>query len=202
MKAAAAEVQQVVESVGIWHRYDAGIKADLFSSALTTAAGVFLVDPIPLDDAGLAEITRGCTIAGFVVTNANHLRAAAAFREKFAAPLYISAADAIAGAQSTAGGDQLATDLQVIAIDGAAPGELALHCTRAGGTLVIGDALINFGSYGFTFLPAKYATNVKRMRRSLRQLLDFRFERILFAHGTPLTSKAYERLGTLLDNAS
>ena len=37
------------------------------------------------------------------------------------------------------------------------------------------------------------------MRRSLRQLLEFRFERLLFAHGTPIISGAHARLAELLE---
>jgi hypothetical protein len=38
------------------------------------------------------------------------------------------------------------------------------------------------------------------MRRSLQKLLDYKTKRILFAHGTPILSKATERLQALLDN--
>jgi len=69
-----------------------------------------------------------------------------------------------------------------------------------GGTLIVGDALINFESYGFTFLPAKYCSNQKQMRRSLRKLLDYRAQRMLFAHGTPILSDASERLRGLLES--
>jgi hypothetical protein len=37
------------------------------------------------------------------------------------------------------------------------------------------------------------------MRRSLRQLLTYRAERILFAHGTPILTGAHARLQQLLD---
>jgi glyoxylase-like metal-dependent hydrolase (beta-lactamase superfamily II) len=62
----------------------------------------------------------------------------------------------------------------------------------------MGDALINFEPYGFTFLPAKYCSNQKQMRRSLRKLLDYKAERIFFAHGTPILAGASERLKSLL----
>ncbi|PYJ69352.1 MAG: hypothetical protein DME76_09285, partial [Verrucomicrobia bacterium] len=52
----------------------------------------------------------------------------------------------------------------------------------------------NFEPYGFTFLPAKYCSNQKEMRRSLRKLLDYKAERLLFAHGTPIVSGAGEKL--------
>ncbi len=86
----------------------------------------------------------------------------------------------------------------VVTIAGAAAGEIALHLCADGGTLIVGDALINMGSQGFTLLPAKYCDNQKKMRLSLRQLLDYPFERILFAHGEPVTAQAHARLAELL----
>jgi glyoxylase-like metal-dependent hydrolase (beta-lactamase superfamily II) len=89
-------------------------------------------------------------------------------------------------------------ELEVTAIDGAARGEIALYHAANGGTLVIGDALINFEPYGFTFLPEKYCQDPKQMRNSLRKLLRFNAERILFAHGMPILSRASDRLRQLL----
>jgi glyoxylase-like metal-dependent hydrolase (beta-lactamase superfamily II) len=89
----------------------------------------------------------------------------------------------------------------VIGIEGAGEGETALHYDRDGGTFIIGDALINFEPYGFTFLPAKYCSNQKQMRRSLRKLLAYKAERMLFAHGTPILSGASERLQGLLNGS-
>ena len=189
MKPNPAELHQITPEIAIWHRYDPQVKADLFSSALRTPDGLFLVDPIQLDEESLARVTSGVAPAAVIVTNSNHFRDSASFAERFGISV-------ITAAQST----EFETDeLSVIAIEGAAPGEIALHWPRGGGTLIIGDALINFGSHGFTFLPAKYATNARLMRKSLRTLLDLSFARILFAHGTPITTRAQERLAALLD---
>ena len=86
----------------------------------------------------------------------------------------------------------------MIAIEGAGPGEIALYYPADNGTLILGDALINFEPYGFTFLPRKYCSNEKEMRQSLRKLLDYKAERMLFAHGMPILSGASERLRGLL----
>ena len=88
--------------------------------------------------------------------------------------------------------------LEVVEIPGGPSGEIALHHGEAGGELIVGDSLIHFDPYGFTFLPDKYCTDARQMRRALRALLDLQFERILFAHGTPIISRGRERLGQLL----
>ncbi len=99
-----------------------------------------------------------------------------------------------------ADGDKISDELRVIEIEGAGIGEIALYHEAADGTLIVGDALINFEPYGFTFLPAKYCSNEKEMRRSLRKLLAYKAERMLFAHGLPILSRASERLQGLLES--
>jgi glyoxylase-like metal-dependent hydrolase (beta-lactamase superfamily II) len=91
-----------------------------------------------------------------------------------------------------------ASELTAIEIDGGPIGEIAIHSSRDEGSMIVGDALINFDPYGFTFLPSKYCSNAKTMRRSLSKLLDYDFERILFAHGTPILTGARDRLEELL----
>ncbi len=178
--------------LNIWQRYDSEVKADLFSTAITTNAGTILVDPIDSSAETLAIVPPAIAI---VVTNENHVRASEFFSAKFSAPIFARPAAGISSARDP---QELGDTLQIIDIDGAAPGEIALFSAGDGGTLVVGDALINFGSHGFTFLPAKYCTNQKLMRKSLRKLLDFNFERMLFAHGTPIMSNARDRLVALL----
>ncbi len=92
----------------------------------------------------------------------------------------------------------LSQGLTGIAIDGGPQGEMALHYNANGGTMVLGDALINFEPHGFGFLPAKYCRNARLMRRSLRKLLDYAFDRMFFAHGTPILSGARARVERLL----
>jgi hypothetical protein len=179
----AAELEHVAPGLSLWRVYDPSIKTELFSTSLTTASGTYLIDPIALATSAAASLTD---VAGIIVTNQNHDRAASDFAEKFSVPIYS------AGSQSFPNG------LIAIPIEGAALGEIAVLSTVAGGVMVIGDALINFEPYGFTFLPSKYCANSKLMRRSLAKLLEFAFERMLFAHGNPIQSGAHRRLQALL----
>jgi glyoxylase-like metal-dependent hydrolase (beta-lactamase superfamily II) len=100
------------------------------------------------------------------------------------------------------GGTKICDDLGVIAIEGAVAGEIALHHPLNGGTLLVGDALINFEPLGLAMLPRKYCLNEKQLRQSLQKLLTRPAERMLFAHGTPILSDANARLRRLLESAS
>jgi Metallo-beta-lactamase superfamily len=186
----------------LWHAYDPKAKAELFSSAIRTAAGLLLVDPIPPASSVLAELQQAGPLAGVVVTNNNHWRASAELSARFALPLFAHP-ETYPGEKPprfnpVANGGRILGHMEVVQIAGAVAGEVALHATNGGGTLVMGDALINFEPYGFTFLPGKYCSNEKEMRDSLRQLLHRKTERMLFAHGTPILGRAGARLAALL----
>ena len=189
------QIQSVSSFAGLWQRYDPRVKADLWSTALRTTAGVYLVDPIAVDEDSLAGFVGKSPIAAVIVTNENHLRDAPAFCSAFSAPLFARFSISFP-ALARIPADEAPPDLTIIDLEGAAPGEVAL--VSANGDLIIGDALINFEPHGFAFLPDKYCTDPKRMRRSLRMLLGHDFDRLFFAHGAPITSNAHQRLESLL----
>jgi glyoxylase-like metal-dependent hydrolase (beta-lactamase superfamily II) len=201
--AAASEFQHLCPGLVVWNAYDSAIKTEFFSAALATNAGVYFVDPIPLTDPALSELKARGAVCGIVVTNNNHERAASAYAASFNVPVFAHPDSFRDGGSfhltTLNDGETIAGDLRAIAIEGAVPGEIALYHAPNGGTLVVGDALINFEPYGFTFLPRKYCQNEKEMRRSLSQLLKFPAERLIFAHGTPIVAGATERLKQLLD---
>jgi glyoxylase-like metal-dependent hydrolase (beta-lactamase superfamily II) len=200
----ACDVDRIASHLAIWHAYDPAVKAELYSTYLVTSDGAYFIDPILLEREALKELIGPESVAGIVVTNANHRRMAGRFAEQFAVPI-VAQPETFPGEEPNslrraADGDEISDGLRLICIEGAAKGEIALHYAPDGGTFFIGDALTNFESHGFTFLPAKYCSNQKQMRRSLRKLLAYKTERMFFAHGTPILSGAGERLQSLLES--
>jgi glyoxylase-like metal-dependent hydrolase (beta-lactamase superfamily II) len=198
----APEINHVAPGIFVWQVYDPAVKADLFSTALETRTGTYLVDPVGLETKAMQTLEERPKIAGIVVTNENHERAARRFAERFSVPVYLhSALSKAVTLQRTIelqDKEEIEPGLMAVALDGAPAGEIALHYEADGGTLIVGDALINFEPHGFALLPAKYCRDFKLMRRSLPRLLDYAFERMLFAHGTPILSGAHARLERLL----
>jgi glyoxylase-like metal-dependent hydrolase (beta-lactamase superfamily II) len=198
----SVEIDRISPALSVWHRYDSEVKAELYATALRFDDGVIFIDPFATAANSLAEITEGDGVGGVIVSNANHARACVEFAEKFSAPIYAhhETVATLNFSRVTEIGDDsiIAEQLDVVSIEGAAPGEIALHSKLDGGAVIVGDALINFGEHGFTFLPAKYRGNAKLMRKSLRKLLDYQFERLLFAHGMPIVTGARQRLESLL----
>lgn len=198
------EVDQVAPGIFIWQAYDSKARADLFATALETPAGIWIVDPIPLQEDGLELLRTRTKLAGLFVTNENHARAATEFARTLSVTLHVH--DSLRQnrefprAELVRDGEMFSAGLTAVAIDGGPAGETALYCENNGGTMVVGDALINFEPYGFAFLPDKYCVNPSLMRRSLRKLLKYDFERILFAHGTPILSDARTCVERLLES--
>ena len=185
-----------------WSAYDPAVKVDLHAHALATAGELICVDPIPLRREAWAELlgASGAPKAGLVLlTNGNHARAADAFRRRSGA-----AVCAYGDAHEALREDGLKVDaaprgLEPIALPGFGPGEVAYFHPADGGTVFIGDALINLPApYGFSMLPDKYCADPRLARASLRRLLDLDFVRMLFAHGTPLLTGARTKLEGLL----
>lgn len=197
------ELQPVSPHTAIWHTYDPAVKADLYSTVLSTPAAVCIIDPIAVPAHDLSTFAFGSQVAAIVVTNHNHWRASASLAAQLSVNIFANhGADLREAHQkfiAVNDGDCIANGFEVIAVEGAAPGEIALYSEIDGGSLVVGDALINFEPYGFTFLPAKYCDDHRKMKRSLRRLLEFKMERMFFAHGTPITNRASARLRALLE---
>ena len=204
MPAVAAELEIVSPHAALWRAYDASIKTELFSTAINSADATWIVDPIPLAPPALAELKNRPPVQGVVVTNQNHWRASSALAAQFSVPIFAHPDTKLRDTPrftSLTDGQQLGDVLEVVTIDGAAPGEIGLIAKLDRSTMVVGDALINFEPYGFTFLPRKYCTNYTRMRQSLERLADIAVERIFFAHGLPILANGRTRLKTLLNEA-
>ena len=191
------EFCRVSTAFAIWYTYDSTIKADLFSTAFAARNELAVVDPIALPAPHRNQLNSLGRVAIIVVTNANHLRDTLNFSRSASifAPSELNAE--LTDYHALSDGLQLGP-FRAIKIDGAADGEFALYHPDDGGTLIVGDALINFEPHGFDLLPQKYCTNQKLMVRSLRRLLGLDFNRIFFAHGIPIVTRARERLASLL----
>lgn len=191
------EFQRVRDGLFFWQGYDSSVKTNLGCCAVALEPGLIFVDPLPLAESALEELTSQSKPASILLTNANHERAAADFARRFSMPVFAhqEARDEVQADHWLADGETVFENARVIHLPGFAKGEIALH---RGDCLFLGDALINAESHGFSMLPDKYCSNPKLARKSLEKLLPLPFELMLFAHGLPIVSGAHQRLETLL----
>jgi hypothetical protein len=202
----ACDLYEPFPGLFFWQYYDSKIKAELCSSAILVSERIYLVDPILLEASQLDRLRRKAPPAGIIVTNANHVRASAYYSKELSVPILGHRAT-FQGKQppqfeELKGGGKICAELEVIAIEGAVAGEIALYDPLKGGTLIVGDALINFEPPGFTVLPRKYCLDEKRLRQLMWERLTRPAQRMLFAHGTPILSGANAHLRRLLENDS
>src|SRR2546423_15716466 len=85
----ASEIEPVVPGIFLWRVYDPAVKADLFSAAIETDDGTFLVDPVSLARDALTWLRAQGRVAGIIVTNENHIRAAASFAAQCDVPIFV-----------------------------------------------------------------------------------------------------------------
>ncbi len=146
-----------------------------------------------------------------LLTNRHHYRHSGHFREAFGCPVFCHEA----GLHEFAGGpevkrfsfgEEVAPKIVALEVGAICPEDTALHLREVGGgALAFADGLMRSTDGSLTFAPDFLLGNdpekVKRgLRRSLRRLLDQRFDNLLFAHGVPLIGGGKEALGAFLED--
>lgn len=198
----AEEIQEVAPGLCFWQAYSSEVKTDLSSAAIQTGAGLVLVDPIPLASAALEELAGLAAPVSIILTNGNHARASLALRRKLGIPILAHpSAQADLGFQVdqlVVEGQRIHNALEVVELPGFGNGEIALFSAIGSGVMMMGDALINVESHGFTPLPEKYRTQPALGLASLEKLLKFSFEVMTFAHGLPIVAGGRARLQQIL----
>ncbi|MCE0482948.1 MAG: hypothetical protein LV479_01765 [Methylacidiphilales bacterium] len=186
-----------------WSFYHPAVKCEMGCTALKLSSGWVVIDPVPLRESAWKELLALAPLRAILLTNGNHVRDAATLHKDHPVPI-------VTAPETRRDISELKPDVALlpgellygiaaIAIPGATPGETAFFSDT--GVMVLGDAVIHTSpEKGFEFLPDKYCTDAKQNRASLRKLLEFNFHTLTFAHGAPVTTKAKEKLTTLLDS--
>jgi len=203
MATRADEFQALSDTLYHWSVYDPAIKCEIGCTALKVASGWVVIDPVPLAEAAWKELLALASLRAILLTNGNHVRDAAALRERHRVPV-VTAPDTRHDttelkADVTLLPNELLYGITSIAIPGASAGETAFFSQT--GVMVLGDAVIHtHPEIGLELLPDKYCADAKQNRASLRKLLTLDFHTLTFAHGAPVTNRAREKLGALLDH--
>ena len=196
----ATELLDTAEGVWTWHGFDESIRTELFSTAVASADGLVIIDPIDAVPAVLSRLGKLGPVVAIVLTNGNHSRAASRFRERFSAPVF-SHPEAVGELTLPVDGmlrleRRVGGSLAVIELSGAGPGEVALLGENS--WIHFGDAVINLEDTGLAVLPSKYCADARQLTGSLRHLESLPFTRATFAHGFPILEDARARIGAIL----
>lgn len=165
--------------------------------AVHTEEGTVLIDPPEPAEEGWGAIDLLEPFAGVWITNRNHSRAAATFRERYGTTVYAHEADADrleAGADSTVHGDErLPGEIQLIHVPGKSPGEIAFHLPRSR-ALIVGDVVIGVPAGELSTYPEKVIDDMEELHRSAAHLLEHDFEALLLCDGEPLPAGGKQKL--------
>jgi len=191
----AACPREVLPGVHAWSIWSAE-KGLYFNGYRVEQDGVAVcIDPVDpgRDDQRNALLELG-GVDRVVVTNRHHGRAAAWLARATGAEVVMhareDAPEGLTPDRRVEGGDELGCGLVVVEMPGKTPGEIGLLRAELGGQLWLGDALIGRPAGGLSLPPSAKVEDARQLRRSLRNLLDERFDALLLADGVSMLAEA------------
>lgn len=187
-----------------WSRWQPDRGMDFNSFLLVRPDGNVAVDPLPLDEPGLAQLDALGGVSWIVLTNRDHQRATGVLRERYGARVLAGRTEAGLFTEPIDAtfddGEELLPGLVAIALEGAkTPGEVALEL-RASGAAIVGDAILGVPSGALSLLPDEKLADPQRLLLSLRRVWALRLNALLLCDGQPLYAGADEAIGALLES--
>jgi glyoxylase-like metal-dependent hydrolase (beta-lactamase superfamily II) len=184
---------------------------DLNGYAITLDQGTVLVDPPAPEPGDWAGFDALKPIAKIVLTNRDHVRDAEIFRERYGARVVAGAEEVaqlapVAIDEPVREGELIAGALRAIHLPGKSPGEIGLYFDPAhhalsrqlGGILLLGDAIIGNPPGALGLIPTPKLDNPAQLKQSLRKLLDYDFDVLLFCDGQSVLSGAKTKVAEFL----
>jgi len=203
-------VLPILDGVHWWELYSEAHRVELGACCVQHGSDFLVFDPIgspgeilsqiPLCSSSNAAPPLAQQPSAIVLTNGNHERASAQWRDYFEIPVYASDQSGLPVDcfQPLHAGTSPFEGWQCRQLEGGGPGELAFFL-KAKSLVVFGDAIVHLPSRGLELLPSKYCRNSENLRASIAQFVqDVPFQSALMAHGTPLLTDARGQIAALL----
>lgn len=195
-------MREICDRVFVWSRLSEPHGYDFNGYLVKQLRGSLVIDPVEPGDEDLSELASA-EVSRILITNRNHSRAANTVRAHTGARVAIHPDDARhATAQGCPIDDSLKPGdcigpLHVVAVPGKSPGEVVLHWPQRK-ILFVGDAVIGNPPGGLSLLPEAKLDDPRRLRESVRGLLDLDFDVLLPGDGVPLLASAKQPLRDLV----
>ena len=195
--------QLMLGDIYCWSRFSEERQIDFNGHLWVRQEGNVLIDPVPMIDSDLAQLEELGGAEWIVITNRDHEREAADFKERTGARIAVHAADADAmGADADRlleDGDEVVAGLVVVHLEyGKSPGEIALHWPDRR-VMVAGDLVVGAPMGKFTLLMDEKLEDAPRAALQLRKLMALEFDVMLVGDGHSVFQDARQRLVDCLE---
>jgi glyoxylase-like metal-dependent hydrolase (beta-lactamase superfamily II) len=198
-------VKEIVPDVQTWSVLSPEKGYAFNGYAVSTEEGTVLIDPPDPGEDGWQTIDMMEPFAGVWLTNRNHSRAAAGFRERYGVTVWAHEADADrleAGADRTISGrTTIGGDIEVLPVPGKSPGEIAFHLPRSS-ALIVGDLVIGVPPGELSTYPDAVIDDRAQLHRSAAALLDYEFDALLLCDGQSLPSGGKDKLREFVERSA
>ena len=191
-------MKRIHDDLFCWSVFNEPRQIDFNGHLWVREAGNVLIDPVPMLDCDLRQLEELGGAAVIVVTNRDHEREAAAFRERTGArivaypddaPLLTAAVD-----DTVADGDEIVPGLRAVHLGhGKSPGEIALYWPDRA-TILSGDLIVGAPVGRLSLLMDDKLADAPAAALACRKLLALHFDTMLVGDGHSLVVGAREQL--------
>jgi glyoxylase-like metal-dependent hydrolase (beta-lactamase superfamily II) len=193
----AAAVEEVVPGVGRWSIHDERIDFVGAAYSVTTAEGVVMIDPLPLEHEALGRLGRAEAI---VLTCGSHQRCAWRYRRELGAKVFAPALSKEIDEEPDVRygeGDPLPAGLQAVFTPGAGTTQHTLLLAEPR-VAFVPDLLVGTPDDRIAMLSSRWMYDPEEARRSIERLLELDVDVLCLAHGPAVTQNAQDALRAAL----
>ncbi len=188
-------MKPILPGVATWSWFSEEKQINFNGHLLDIGEHRILVDPPPLSDSDLAQLGAAGQIDYILLTNRDHVREAATYKEMVNTRVYVPEKDAseipVTPDKTFVDGELLPGGIWVVQLSNQkSPGESALFIQQGQGILIVGDALLGKPEGSVSMLPAEKYADPATAREGLRRLLKYHFDSLLVGDGSSILTGA------------
>lgn len=188
-------MKPILPGIATWSWFSEEKQLNFNGHLLDVGEHRIFVDPPPLADTDLSKLTSAGQVDYILLTNRDHERESATYKDVLKTRVYVPQADApemsVTPDKTFVDGELLPGGIWVVQLSNQkSPGESALFIQQGRGILIVGDALLGKPEGAVSMLPAEKYTDPAMAREGLRRLLKYNFDSLLVGDGTSILTGA------------
>jgi hypothetical protein len=197
-------MKQILPGIWQWSWFSQEKQLDFNGLFLTVGEHRILIDPPPMTADEEAQVRRAGSVDYILITNRDHEREAARYKDTFRCQLMVPDPDAtqmqVKADKTYQDGELLPGGIWAVHLkDQKSPGESALFIQQGNGIVIVGDALIGKPPGSLSMLAPEKYTDRGKAQEGLRRLLKYTFDTILVGDGTSILTKAKPAVARVLE---